>query len=336
MAKKAKPETNEEIIEEAVETAHAIDAVEVTEIETPVAGTDSDDATESAAEVTTGAKLTAKAGKRSAKAVAEAEAEAERKSAAPKEQETPKPRIVQKPNPLKQHGKNYRDALKLVDRMQHYTVAEAIDLAQKTSKVKFDASVELHINLGVDPRQADQMVRSTVTLPAGTGKKVRVAVLAGADKHEAAKKAGADIVSDDSLLADIEKGKLNFDILIATPDMMPKLGKLAKVLGPRGLMPNPKSGTVTANVAGATQQAKAGRVEFRIDKQALLHIAIGKVSFKPADLENNFKAALDAVLKSKPSATKGTYIQAVSLTTTMGPGIKLDVQQAIATANPKR
>lgn len=277
----------------------------------------------------------AKSGKRSAKAQREAEAEEERKEASDQPEE-PKKKVVQKVNPLKRHGKNYRTAAELVDKTKLYEIEEAIELAKNTSKVKFDASVELHVNLGVDPRQADQMVRSMVVLPAGTGKKLKVAVIAGADKLEEAKKAGADLVSDGDLIDKIAKGEIKFDTLIATPDMMPKLSKAAKVLGPRGLMPNPKSGTVTPNVAQAVEQAKAGRVEFRIDKQAIVHMAIGKVSFKEDKLVENAKAAIDAIMKAKPSAAKGTYVKAMSLTTSMGPGIKLDIQKAIAASNVKK
>jgi large subunit ribosomal protein L1 len=339
MAKKVKEETNEDVIEKAVEAGQVLDAVDATEIQadpaeievgdTAVADkTPDDDQAESG---------TAKAGRRSAKAQREAEAEETRKvKAEERKTEEPKPRVIHVPNPKKHHGKNYRASAEMIDKTKAYELSEALDLAQKTSKVKFDASVELHANLGVDPRQADQMVRANMVLPAGTGKKLRVAVLAPAEKHADAKKAGADIVSDDDLLATIEKGKLDFDVLVATPDMMPKLAKVAKVLGPRGLMPNPKSGTVTTNVAQAVEQAKAGKVEFRIDKQAIVHLAIGKVSFKPADLESNAKAAIDAILKAKPAAAKGTYVKAMSLTTSMGPGIKLDVTQAIAVANPKK
>lgn len=284
------------------------------------------------------AKTTTKAGKHSAKATREAEAEEARKAAidAPPEEAAAKPKQNQRPNPNKRHGKAYRAVAALVDRTKHYELAEGVALTKETVKTKFDASVELHINLGVDPRQADQMVRAMVTLPAGTGKKLRIAVLAGADKHADAKKAGADIVSDGDLIAKIEKGKLDFDILISTPDMMSKLGKVAKVLGPRGLMPNPKSGSVTPNVVAAIEQSKAGRVEFRIDKQAIVHVAIGKASFTAAQLESNVKALVDSVLKAKPASTKGSYVKAITLTTTMGPGIKLDVQQVIAVANPKR
>jgi len=281
---------------------------------------------------------TTKAGKRSAKAQRETEAEETRKEkvTAEAEQPAPKPRQIQRPNPNKQHGKAYRAVAALVDRTKHYEIAEAVALAKETAKTKFDPSVELHINLGVDPRQADQMVRSTVTLPAGTGKKLRIAVLAAADKHAAAKKAGADIVSDKDLIAQIDKGQIDFDVLISTPDMMGQLGKVAKVLGPRGLMPNPKSGTVTPNVAQAVEQAKGGRVEFRIDKQAIIHVAVGKASFTADKLEVNVRAMIGAVMKAKPAATKGTYVKAITMATSMGPGIKLDVQKAIAEANAQR
>ncbi|HSX48535.1 MAG TPA: 50S ribosomal protein L1 [Candidatus Nanoarchaeia archaeon] len=237
---------------------------------------------------------------------------------------------------MKQHGKNYRAAAELVDKNKQYELREAVELAQKTSKVKFDASVELHLNLGVDPRQADQMVRASIVLPAGTGKSLRIAVFAPEAKQADAKKAGADIVGEKDLLAKIEKGQIDFDILISTPDLMPQLGKVAKVLGPKGLMPNPKSGTVTADVAKAVSESKAGKIEFRIDKQSIVHQAIGKVSFKTDDLETNAKTLIDAILKAKPSAAKGTYVKAMAITTTMGPGIKLDVTQAIAASNPKK
>lgn len=321
--KQAEAEERDEILE-AVENTETADS-------TDGAHSDAEDTVEAADE-----ERTTKAGKRSAKAQREADEEAARKDAAVnRAEEAPKPRIVQKPNPLKQHGKNYRAAKELVEVGKQYELAEAIALAKQTAKTKFDPTVELHVNLGVDPRQADQMVRSTVVLPAGTGKNLKVAVLAPADKHAAAKKAGADIVSDGDLIAKIEKGQLDFDVLVSTPDMMARLGKVAKVLGPRGLMPNPKSGTVTPNVAQAVEQAKAGRVEFRIDKQAIVHVAIGKASFDEAKLTDNAKAMIDAVMKAKPAATKGTYVKAMSLATSMGPGIKLDVQQAIAVANPK-
>lgn len=278
-----------------------------------------------------------KAGPKSRKALEEAEAEAARKEAAKEAKpETAKPRVIQKRNPLKLHGKNYRKAAELVDRTKEYELTEAIELAQKTTVVKFVPSLELHVRLGVDPRQADQMVRANVTLPAGTGKTVRIAVLAPTAKQADAKKAEADLVGDDDLIAKIEKGMLDFDKLIATPDVMPKLGKLAKILGPKGLMPNPKSGSVTNDIVKAVSEAKAGKIEFRIDKQAIVHQAFGKADFKPDDLLTNVKTLIHAIMKAKPGAAKGTYVKGMALTTSMGPGIKLNVTKAIAESNPKK
>jgi large subunit ribosomal protein L1 len=234
------------------------------------------------------------------------------------------------PNPLHQHGKKYRDAVAKVDRLKSYELAEALNLARETSTTTFDASIEIHIGLGVDPRQADQMVRANVVLPHGTGRSIRVAVIAPEAKHAEATVAGADLVGETELLKEIENGKLNFDLLVATPDMMARLGKVAKILGPRGLMPNPKSGTVTPNVAEAVKQAKAGKVEFRIDKQAIVHQAIGKTSFDAANLLENATTFISAIMTAKPSVAKGTYVKNMSVTTTMGPGIKVDVTQAIA------
>jgi large subunit ribosomal protein L1 len=278
---------------------------------------------------------TTKAGKHSAKAQREAEAEEKRQEAKEHRADTeaehaPKPPRRQQPNPLHQHGKKYREAAKLVDRTKAYPLAEALDLAKQTATTKFDATVELHVNLGVDPRQADQMVRSSVVLPHGTGRTVRVALFADGAAAEAAKAAGADLVGTDKLLADIEKGKLNFDMLVATPDKMATLGRVAKILGPRGLMPNPKSGTVTPDAAKAVKEAKAGKVEFRIDKQAIVHQAIGKASFKVEDLRANAEAFLGAILKAKPAAAKGTYVKAITMATSMGPGIKLDAPATIS------
>lgn len=276
---------------------------------------------------------TTKAGKRSAKAVREAEAEEDRKEKKSEKAEQPVARVTHKPNPLRQHGKKYRKIAESVDRDKFYELAEAIAIAQKTSPVTFDAAVEIHVNLGVDPRQADQMIRASVVLPAGTGKTLRVAVVAPTDKQAEAKTAGADLVGEDDLIAKIEKGTLDFDVLIATPQVMAKLGKLAKVLGPKGLMPNPKSGTVTANVAEAVKAAKGGRVEFRIDKQSIVHQAIGKVSFSTTDLERNALAFVNALMGAKPASAKGTYVKRMSMTTSMGPGIKLDHTSVIAAAN---
>lgn len=274
-----------------------------------------------------------KAGKHSKKAVTEAEEEEARKAKAAeaKEDEAPKEKVVvvHTPNMKKRHGKGYVASLEKVDRNNRYDLAEGLTLAKETSNVKFDASLELHFNLGVDPRQADQMVRASVVLPHGTGKSIRIAVVADEAGAAEAKKAGADLAGGEELIAKIAKGEMNFDKLIATPAMMPALGKLAKVLGPKGLMPNPKSGSVTADVATAVSEAKAGKVEFRIDKQAIVHQIIGKVSFSDEQLLENAKEIVNAIMKAKPSAAKGTYVKAISVASSMGPGVKLDVNSVI-------
>ena len=275
-----------------------------------------------------------KAGKHSKKAVTEAEEEEARKAkAAEAKDEEPvrveKVAVVHTPNMKKRHGKGYVASLEKVDRNNRYDLAEGLKLAKETSNVKFDASLELHFNLGVDPRQADQMVRASVVLPHGTGKSIRIAVVADDAGVAAAKKAGADLAGGEELIAKMAKGELNFDKLIATPAMMPALGKLAKVLGPKGLMPNPKSGSVTADVATAVSEAKAGKVEFRIDKQAIVHQVIGKVSFSDEQLLENANEVVNAVMKAKPSAAKGTYVKAISVASSMGPGVKLDVNSVI-------
>ncbi|HKR81885.1 MAG TPA: 50S ribosomal protein L1 [Candidatus Saccharimonadales bacterium] len=222
---------------------------------------------------------------------------------------------------MERRGKKFREAAKLVEIGKAYTLAEAIALAAKTNTAKFDASVELHINLNVDPRHADQNIRDNLVLPAGTGKKVRVAVF---DDQNVA---DADVSGVENITKALDKGTINFDILIATPAQMPKLGKYARVLGPRGLMPNPKSGTVTTDVAKAVQEAKAGRVEYRVDSTGIVHIAVGKVSFKPADLVENAKAVLASLRANKPASVKSTYVKAIHLTTTMGPSITVAVNE---------
>lgn len=278
----------------------------------------------------------AKAGKRSAKALAEAEEKAEKEERKAAQDTTPqtdeaKANADKKgPAPktrarLERRGKNYRKSAEQVEKGKAYSLAEAIALATKTNPVKFDATVEMHFNLNVDPRQADQNIRATVTLPNGTGKSIRVAVFAPADKLETAKKAGADLVGEEDFLQLLDKEQLDFDILIATPQMMPRLGKYARLLGPRGLMPNPKSGTVTTNIAKAVEEAKAGRVEYRVDKQGIVHQGIGKVSFDAAKLAENAKALVASLGSVKPSSIKGAYIKSVTVTTTMGPGIKVDL-----------
>ncbi|MDQ2972912.1 MAG: 50S ribosomal protein L1 [bacterium] len=210
-----------------------------------------------------------------------------------------------------------------MDKSKEYTLAEAIDLAIKTSTTKFDSTVELHVRLSVDPRQADQNIRDQIVLPEGTGKKVRVAVFAEAEDAKEAKAAGADIAGDDDFLALLEKGKIDFDVLIATPKVMAKLGKYARVLGPKGLMPNPKSGTVTPNVAKAVSEAKAGRVEFRVDSNGIIHVGAGKVSFGAEKLNKNLAALFASIKSAKPSSVKSTYVKSIYLTTSMGPSIRI-------------
>jgi len=202
-------------------------------------------------------------------------------------------------------------------------VAEALDLAVRTSPTKFDATVELHVNLGVDPKQADQNVRDNVTLPAGTGKSLRVAVFAEGDNVAKAKAAGADIAGEADLLARLDKEEINFDVLITSPNLMARLGKYAKLLGPKGLMPNPKSGTITADIAKAIKEAKAGRVEYRVDQAGIIHLGIGKVSFGAEKLRQNAEAVLASIRAAKPASLKGTYINSAYITTTMGPSIKV-------------
>ncbi|MBI2256734.1 MAG: 50S ribosomal protein L1 [Proteobacteria bacterium] len=222
-------------------------------------------------------------------------------------------------------GKRIKKAYEGIDVTKFYSLQDAVKEIKSRSKTKFDETVEIAMNLGIDPKHADQNVRGVVSLPAGTGKSVRVAVFAKGDKAEAAKKAGADIVGADDLAEQIQAGKMDFDRVIATPDMMVTVGKLGKVLGPRGLMPNPKLGTVTADVAEAVKAAKGGQVEFRAEKAGIIQAGVGKVSFSEADLVNNVKAFVSAITKAKPAGAKGTYIQKVSLASTMGPGLKLDV-----------
>jgi large subunit ribosomal protein L1 len=221
-------------------------------------------------------------------------------------------------------GKKYRDALKRFDRERLHTPAEATDIVTTLAKANFDETVELVVRLGVDPRKADQIVRGTVALPAGTGKDVRVAVFAQGEAAAAAREAGADIVGADDLAAEIEGGKLDFDLTIATPDMMPVVGRLGRVLGPRGLMPNPKTGTVTPDVAKAVSEFKGGKVEYRTDRYGNVAVPIGKSSFQPSALLDNFRAVVDELNRAKPASAKGRYVRRVTISSTMGPGIKID------------
>jgi large subunit ribosomal protein L1 len=223
-----------------------------------------------------------------------------------------------------QHGKGYRKAAELIDKTKLYGPAEAVKLAKETSPSKFDGTVEVAMRLGVDPRKADQMVRGTVNLPHGTGKTARVIVFAAGDKAAEAEAAGADVVGSDDLVARIQEGWLDFDAAIATPDQMAKIGRIARILGPRGLMPNPKTGTVTMDVTKAVKEIKGGKITFRVDKHSNLHLIIGKASFSETQLIENYAAALDEVLRAKPSASKGKFLRKVNLSTTMGPGIPVD------------
>ena len=280
-------------------------------------------------EVTAEAETTtAKAGKRSAKAqaeVAEKQAKEERKASTVESEadSKPKPPVVPTRSRLERRGKHFRKNAEQIKKGQSYSLKEAIELAQKTSHVKFDATVELHVNLGVDPKQADQNVRDNLVLPAGTGKKIKIAVLT--EDESTAKQAGADIYGSESLLSQLDKGELNFDTLIATPALMPKLGKYARTLGPRGLMPNPKSGTVTNDIAKAIKEAKAGRVEYRVDSTGIVHLGVGKVSFDAKDLLSNIQAVMESIKTNKPQSLKGSYLKAVFLTTTMGPAVSVEV-----------
>jgi large subunit ribosomal protein L1 len=223
-----------------------------------------------------------------------------------------------------QRSKGYRKAAEQIDRTKLYAPTEAIRLARESSPTKFDATVEVAMRLGVDPRKADQMVRGVVNLPHGTGKTARVIVFAVGDKAAEAEAAGADAVGSDDLVARIQGGWLDFDAAIATPDQMAKIGRIARILGPRGLMPNPKTGTVTMDVTKAVSDIKGGKITFRVDKHSNLHLIIGKASFSPEQLVDNYAAVLDEVLRSKPSAAKGKYLRKVAVATTMGPGVQID------------
>lgn len=227
-------------------------------------------------------------------------------------------------------GKKYVDALKLVDRSKAYSAQEAIELVKKTSFTKFDATVEVAFRLGVDPKKADQQIRGAVVLPNGTGKTQRVLVFAKGEKAKEAEAAGADYVGDTDYINKIQQGWFDFDVIVATPDMMGEVGKLGRILGPRGLMPNPKTGTVTFDVTKAVQDIKAGKVEYRVDKASNVHAPIGKASFETEKLVENLATLFDTLMKAKPSAAKGTYMKNVSVTSTMGPGIKVDPSSFVA------
>ena len=230
------------------------------------------------------------------------------------------------------HGRKYLEASKLVDHDKAYSPDEAAALVKETSVVSFDASIEAHVRLGVDPRHADQMVRGTVVLPSGTGKVTRVAVFAQGEKAQEALKAGADEVGAEDLVKKIEAGWLEFDVALATPDLMGQVGRLGKILGRRGLMPNPKAGTITFDLERAIQEVKGGRVEFKVDKAGIVHVAIGKASFEPEAIRANLATLMDAINRAKPAGAKGTYLRSLTIASTMGPGIRVDIPGILAAA----
>ena len=272
------------------------------------------------------AAKTAKAGKRSAKALKEAEEKAakeERKAHAADVESAPKKKIVVR-SLLERKGKKYRKLADQIDKTKLYGVKEATDLAIATSPTSFDATIELHVRLGVDPRHADQNIRANLVLPEGTGKSVRVAVFAEADDVTKAKNAGADIAGTDEFIQQLDKGVLDFDVLIATPAVMAKLGKYARTLGPKGLMPSPKSGTVTTDIEKAIKEAKAGKVEYRVDSNGIVHLGVGKASFGTDRVVANTKAVFASIKAAKPASVKGNYVLSIYMTSSMGPSIKVD------------
>lgn len=321
---KSKAESNKKVADKKV-------AVKAADVESGILEvTDSETVIEAAAETVEEAPkvAVAKAGKHSAKALKEAEekkAKEERKVS--KDEVAEAQKSTQKPPRTKAEraSKKYREAYKLIEANRSYSLPEALELATKTSTTKFDSSVELHIRLGVDPKQADQNIRGNVVLPAGSGKTVRIAVICEPEDEKAAASAGADIVGAEKIFAQLDKEKIDFDMLVAAPSQMAKLGKYAKTLGPRGLMPSPKAGTVNADVAKAVKEAKAGKVEYRVDSSGIIHLSVGKVSFGGAKLEQNASAVMGAVRAAKPASLKGNYILSVFVTTTMGPSIKVSL-----------
>lgn len=304
----------------------------IAQIEEAIAGAETPVGTTKEVVVVEEEVIVAKSGKRSAKALAEVEAKEEkeaRKESGDTSSVDGEPVQLKGPKPvarplIERRGKAYRAVAEHVDSAKLYSLDEAVALAATTNPSKFDASVEVHIRLNVDPRQADQNIRATVSLPNGTGKTIRVAVFAPEADHKDASAAGADIVGDETLLALLDKEVIDFDVLIATPQFMPRLGKYARLLGPRGLMPNPKSGSVATDVVKAVSEAKAGKVEYRVDKQAIVHLSIGKVSFGADKLSENAKAFFDSLLSQKPTGIKGGFVKSISMSTSQGPGIKVE------------
>lgn len=329
MAKKA------ELLEKAAELKLEVSEKNtIAEIEAAIAGAATPEVVvvEEVVEVVEVEKL-AKAGKRSAKAIAEVEAkeakEARKEAGDTSSVDGEEASVAKGPKPvtrprIERRGKSYRAVAGKVDTNKLYSLSDAVALAAETNPSKFDATVEIHVRLGVDPRQADQNIRTTVSLPHGTGKTIKVAVFAPEADHKAAKAAGADIVGDETFLAQLDKDIIDFDILIATPQYMPRLGKYARSLGPRGLMPNPKSGSVAADVAKAVTEAKAGKVEYRVDKQAIVHLGVGKVSFGAQKLAENAQSFFDSLMSQKPTSIKGSYVKSISVSSTMGPAIKVE------------
>jgi large subunit ribosomal protein L1 len=322
--------TKKELLEEAKALGIEVDAKsKVAEIQALISAKSADAEPADAPEQEAAAeadKPLAKAGKRSAKALEEAaekQAKEERKATGEAAEAKPKAPVKPSRPRVERRGKHFRKSAEKLEKGKVYNLEQAVDLAKQTSHVKFDATVEMHINLDVDPRHADQNIRDSLVLPAGTGKSVRIAVLT--DDAAAAKEAGADLAGTDDLLAALDKGKTDFDILIATPTLMSRLGKYARTLGPRGLMPNPKSGTVTTDIKKAITEAKAGRVEYRVDSTGIVHLGVGKVSFTPDQLLKNTQAVLASIKANKPQSVKGNYVKAVYMTTTMGPSIAIDL-----------
>ncbi len=315
--KKSPKTTNQEIKDGVIE-----------EVSTVKNSADQETATEKVA-----TKPLAKAGKRSAKAVVEAEEKqikASRKAqSAEALAKAEKPKMSAKParSRAERAGKKYREVAKLIEKDKEYSLKEAIELALKTSATKFDSTVELHVNLNVDPKQADQNMRDNLTLPAGTGKTVRVAVFADTDDVKAAKTAGADIAGSEEFLQQLDKNVIDFDLLITVPTMMPKLAKYARLLGPKGLMPNPKSGTVTTNIVKAVEQAKAGRLEYRVDSTGIVHVGIGKVSFGADKIKQNADAVIASIKGNKPASVKGALIKSVHFSTSMGPSVRVAISE---------
>lgn len=315
--------TKKELLEEAQALGIEIDAkAKVAEVQAAIEQAQTSTSAEETPESTDEPHV-AKAGKRSAKALAEADEKAAkeaRKASSETEEAKPKQPVKPTRSRLERRGKGFRKHAEQIEKGKLYGLSEAVQLAQKTSHVSFDATVELHINLGVDPRHADQNLRDNLVLPAGTGKTIKIAVFT----DNAAEAKEADIAGTEDVLALLDKGTLDFDVLIATPALMPKLGKYARVLGPRGLMPNPKSGTVTNDVAKAIAEAKAGKVEYRVDSNGIVHLGVGKVSFSLDQLLSNIQAVMTSIKANKPQSVKGTYIKSVYLTTSMGPSVAVD------------